>query len=184
MYFKIYLILIIIITPLILKSANDFTEVELNIKLDNKENIKIKSVAGDEMIKGTLYGTVNNLSEKNFENYEVECDFLGRSYKGRGFSCGFANIEDLNGFCYINGLKNNDTLIASWKCTTTAGFGNDASCQGKLNIIQGYGEFSGVVGFGKISMPLAKSFSEKNISNLMTLNLNIKYPLSLKKNVN
>ena len=44
--------------------------------------------------------------------------------------------------------ENNDTLIASWKCTTTAGFGNDASCQGKLNIIQGYGEFSGVVGFG------------------------------------
>ena len=85
-------------------------------------------------------------------------------------------------FCYLKSLDGENTLVTSWSCNTTAGLAGDASCVGKLKVIQGVGFFAGVSGFGKISMPLAKSFIDNKLSNLMTMKLKIKYPLSLKKN--
>ena len=130
-------------------------------------------------MKGTFYGFVEELSDSKLNNSRIECDLLGRSYKGRGFSCGFAVIEDLQGYCYIN-TENNGSLITSWQCNTSAGINGDAFCLGKVNIVQGLGEFSGVAGFGKINMPLAKSFIDKKISIPMKLSLKVKYPLSLR----
>ena len=160
----------------------DFINYKLNVILDNDNKTSIKSIAEDEIVRGTIYGKIDELDNKYFSNSSLECDFIGRSYKGRGFSCGFAIVEDLQGFCYIKNLDGKNTLITSWKCNTTAGIGGDAKCVGKLNIVQGVGLFAGVSGFGKISMPLAKSFIDNKLSNLMTMKLKIKYPLSLTKN--
>ena len=115
-----------------------------------------------------------------FTNANLDCDFIGRSYKGRGFSCGFAVIEDLKGFCYIKNNNNKDILIIEWACNTTAGINGDAYCAGKLNVIQGFGIFAGVNGFGEINMPIAKSINS-NMSSPLNINLNIKYPMSLNK---
>ena len=83
------------------------------------------------------------------------------------------------GFCYID-VENSGMLIASWQCNTSAGINGDASCLGKVNIEQGLDEFAGISGFGKISMPLAKSFIDKEKTSMpMRLTLKIKYPLSL-----
>ena len=181
MTFRIFFILVIIfIFPLLLKGDNDFANVKLNIKLDEDNIIKIKSMGEDEILSGAFYGQTESIEDKNFANANLECDFIGRSYKGRGFSCGFAVIEDLKGFCYIKNNNDEDILIAEWSCNTTAGINGDAFCAGKLNIIQGFGRFAGVNGFGKINMPLAKTINSK-ISNYLTINLDIKYPLSLKK---
>ena len=183
MKLKIHIILVIIfIIPFSLKSENDFIKVNLDIKLDNNNIIKIKSIGEDEILQGTIFGNIESVKDKNFNNGKLECDFIGRSYKGRGFSCGFAIVEDLQGFCYLKSLDGKNTLITSWTCNTTAGLAGDASCIGKLNIIQGVGLFAGVSGFGKISMPLAKTFIDNKLSNLMTMKLKIKYPLSLKNN--
>ena len=121
------------------------------------------------------------MDDRRLNNSNLECEFIGRSYKGRGFSCGFAIIEDLQGFCYIK-KKEINTLILSWKCNTSAGLNGNASCIGKLNLMQGYGFFAGSEGFGTIYMPLAKSLLEEKISLPMKLKLKIKYPISLKKN--
>ena len=121
-----------------------------------------------------------NTMTKNFANANLECDFIGRSYKGRGFSCGFAVIEDLKGFCYIKNNNNEDILIVDWACNTTAGINGDAYCAGKLNIVQGFGRFAGVSGFGEINMPIVKTINSK-MSNSLNITLNIKYPMSLKK---
>ena len=163
-------------------SEDDFLEHNLNIILDTNNSIKKKSIATDEIIKGTINGKIEVSNDNYFANSNLECDLIGRSYKGRGFSCGFAIVEDLQGFCYLKSLDGENTLITSWSCNTTAGLAGDASCVGKVNIIQGVGLFAGVSGFGKISMPLAKSFIDNKLSNLMTMKLKIKYPLSLKKN--
>ena len=183
MNLKIFLILIIaFFISFLLKSEDDFLEHNLNIVLDNNNSIKKKSIATDEIVKGTIYGKIEVSNDNYFAKSNLECDFIGRSYKGRGFSCGFAVVEDLQGFCYLKSLDGENTLITSWSCNTTAGLAGDAFCVGKLNIIQGVGLFAGVTGFGKISMPLAKSIIDNKLSNLMTMKLKIKYPLSLTKN--
>jgi len=181
MKFRIFFIFtIILLFPLLLKGDNDFTNVKLNIKLDENNIIKIKSMGEDEILNGTFYGKTESIEDKNFINANLECDFIGRSYKGRGFSCGFAVIEDLKGFCYIKNNNNEDILIVEWACNTTAGINGDAYCAGKLNITQGFGVFAGVSGFGEISMPIAKKINS-NMSSPLNINLNIKYPMSLNK---
>ena len=181
MKFKIFFILtIIFLFPLLLKGDNDFAKVKLNIKLDENNIIKIKSMGEDEILSGAFYGKILSTEDKNFANANLECDFIGRSYKGRGFSCGFAVIEDLKGFCYIKNNNSEDILMIDWNCNTTAGINGDAYCAGKLDIIQGFGVFVGVNGFGEINMPIAKTINS-NMSNPLNINLNIKYPMSLKK---
>ena len=166
--------------PLLLKSNNDFANVKLNIKLDENNIINIKSMGEDEILTGAFYGKTESIEDKNFANANLECDFIGRSYKGRGFSCGFAVIEDLKGFCYIKNNNNEDILIVDWSCNTTGGLNGEAYCSGKLNIIQGFGKFAGVSGFGKINIPIAKSINA-SMSSPTSINLNIKYPMSLIK---
>jgi hypothetical protein len=166
--------------PLLLKGDSEFVSVKLNVKLDENNIIKIKSMGEDEIFSGIFYGKTENLEDENFNNTNLECDFIGRSYKGRGFSCGFATLEELQGYCYINKKNKKDILIISWNCNTAAGFNTEANCSGKLNLIQGFGDFAGVSGYGKIKMPLAKTMN-KEISLPMELIINIKYPESLKK---
>tara|TARA_E500000178_G_C16949429_1_gene720498 strand:+ start:694 stop:1236 length:543 start_codon:yes stop_codon:yes gene_type:complete len=180
MKFKMHLIYIIIfIISFSLKSENDFDQIKLNIKLNNNNIIKIKSIGKDEILQGTFFGKIQSLEDKNFDNANLECDFMGRSYQGRGFSCGFAVIEDLQGYCYVNN-NNEDILITNWTCNTTAGITGDAYCSGKLKIIQGFGKFAGVDGYGKINMPIVKTITSE-ISSPTNILLSIKYPLSLKK---
>ena len=178
MNLKIFLILIIaFFISFLLKSENDFEQVKLDVQINNESNINFKNIGADQIIKGTIIGHIESIKDKNFQNAKLECDFIGRSYKGRGFSCGFAIIEDLQGFCYMNKENKNDILIASWSCNTAVGI-NGNNCLGKIKLIQGFGKFAGVTGFGNINMPLADSLSDK-ISVPMNLSLKIKYPLSL-----
>ena len=181
---KIFLTLFIINISLSKFSfaTEDFLDYKLNVIINTNNNISKKNVAKDEIIKGTLFGKIEDTSYKAFKNTTLECDLLGRSYKGRGFSCGFAVVEDLNGLCYLNNSNGEDTLITSWKCSTTAGLDGDAYCKGKLSIVQGFGKFAGVLGFGEIEMPLAKTLISNKQSYPMRLTMKIKYPLNIKKN--
>ena len=180
-HLRIFFILVIIFFfPLLLKGDNHFVNVKLNVKLNENNIIKIKSMGEDEIISGAFYGKNEKFEDENFYNANLECDFIGRSYQGRGFSCGFAVIEDLKGLCYIKNNNNKDILIVDWACNTTAGINGNAYCAGKLNIIQGFGRFAGVSGFGEISMPLAKTINSE-MNTPLNMILNIKYPMSLKK---
>ena len=180
MYARIIIIFFIFVFSNYLKSENELLKVKIDVKLDKGNIINTKSVGEDEILSGAFYGRTESVEDKNFANANLECDFIGRSYKGRGFSCGFAVIEDLKGFCYIKNNNEEDILIVDWNCNTTAGINGDAFCAGKLNIIQGFGVFAGVNGFGEINMPIAKSINS-NMSSPLNINLNIKYPMSLNK---
>ena len=169
MYIKIIVIFLIFVFSNYLKSENELLKVKIDVKLSESNIINTKSVGEDEILSGAFYGQTESLEDKNFANANLECDFIGRSYKGRGFSCGFAVIEDLKGFCYIKNNNDADILIAEWSCNTTAGINGDAYCAGKLNVIQGFGVFAGVDGFGKISMPIAKTINSNISSSLVYL---------------
>ncbi len=180
MYARIIIIFFILVFSNYLKSENELLKVKIDVKLDKGNIINTKSVGEDEILSGVFYGKTESVEDKNFADANLECDFMGRSYKGRGFSCGFAVIEDLRGFCYIKNNNDEDILIIDWSCNTTAGINGDAYCAGKLNIIQGFGVYAGVSGFGEISMPIAKTINS-NMSSPLNINLNIKYPMSLNK---
>ena len=180
MYARIIIIFFILVFSNYLKSENELLKVKIDVKLDKGNIINTKSVGEDEILSGAFYGKTESVEDKNFADANLECDFIGRSYKGRGFSCGFAVIEDLKGFCYIKNNNNEDILIFDWNCNTTAGINGDAYCAGKLNIIQGFGIFAGVNGFGEINMPIAKTINS-NMSSPLNINLDIKYPISLSK---
>ena len=180
MYLNMIFTFLIFVFSNYLKSGNELLKVKIDVKLSESNIINTKSVGEDEILSGAFYGQTESIEDKNFANANLECDFIGRSYKGRGFSCGFAVIEDLKGFCYIKNNNEEDILIVDWNCNTTAGINGDAYCAGKLNIIQGFGVFAGVNGFGEINMPIAKTINS-NISTPLNINLSIKYPMSLNK---
>ena len=185
MNLKSFFLLVLIINCLFAKlslASEDFLDYKLKVILNTDNKISLKSIAQDDIIKGTLYGKISDTSYKEFTGAHLECDLLGRSYKGRGFSCGFAVVEDLNGYCYLKKSNSQDALITFWKCSTTAGLDGDAFCKGKLSIIQGFGQFAGVLGFGEIEMPLAKNLISNKQSHPMKLKMKIKYPLDIKKN--
>lgn len=166
----------------LLSASEDFLDYKLNVVTTPDSKISYKSVAESNIIKGYISGDITNTSYKDFNDTSVECELLGRSYKGRGFSCGFAVVEDLNGLCLLSKLNSKDILITSWSCNTTAGLSGDATCKGKVSVVEGFGKFAGVLGFGEIEMPLAKSFVDSKVSHALRLNLKIKYPLNIKKN--
>ncbi len=180
MYSKIIVTFLMFVLSYYLKGENELLKVKIDVKLSKSNIINTKSVGEDEILSGTFYGKTESIIDKNFNSANLECDFIGRSYQGRGFSCGFAVIEDLKGFCYIKNNSNEDILIFDWACNTTAGINGDAYCAGKLNIIQGFGKFAGANGFGEINMPIAKTINSK-ISTALNIKLKIKYPMSLKK---
>ena len=180
MCLRIIIVFLIFVFSSYLKGENEMLKIKIDVMLSKNNIINTKSVGEDEIISGALYGKTESTEDKNFTNSNLECDFIGRSYQGRGFSCGFAVIEDLKGFCYIKNKNNEDILIFDWTCNTTAGINGDAYCAGKLNIIQGFGVFAGVNGFGEINMPIAKTINS-NMSIPLNINLKMKYPMSLKK---
>ena len=185
MAFLRFLINVLILSLLFtnnLYSSEDFLDYKLDITIDPESRISMKNIAENEIIKGTIFGKTNNTPYEDFNNTSLECELLGRSYKGRGFSCGFAVVEDLKGICFLRKLNSEDILITSWSCNTTAGFNGEPSCKGKFSIVEGFGKFAGVLGFGEIEMPLSKTLSEKKQSYLMQLKIKIKYPLDIKKN--
>ena len=176
------LIILIVFFKSTLFASEDFDKYKLDIIIKSTTNISFKSIAENEIIKGNIRGEIKNTPYDILNNASVECELLGRSYKGRGFSCGFAVVEDLKGLCFLSKLNNKDILMTSWNCSTTAGLSGDASCKGKLSVVEGFGSFAGVLGFGEIEMPLAKTLQEKNKNHRLKLILKIKYPLNVKKN--
>ena len=176
-----FTIITFFLNSIYLYSNDSFKENTLKFNLLKKNDIFQTYLGDDKLLKGVLRGNIS-MPAKNFEKAEISCDLLGRSYKGRGFSCGFAEVEDLNGYCFIYLPNQTDTILTKWECTTTAGLSGDAVCNGKLNIVSGNGKFVGVIGFGNIELPLAKSILEKKKDYLLKIKLKIKYPLNIKQN--
>ena len=181
LFIIITLILILVNTIRIAQSNDVFKENILKFSLVDNSSILMSYIGQDKILKGKIVGSLFNSAE-NFNGAKISCDFLGRSYTGRGFSCGFSEVEDLSGYCFISLPNNTDTLLTKWDCTTTAGFNGDAVCKGKANVVNGNGKFAGVIGFGEIQMPLAKAILDKKIEDPLNLKVKIKYPLNIKKN--
>lgn len=177
----LFLSIISVLDVKVTQSNDSFEENIFRFKLVEDNNVLMSYIGEDKILKGNINGKLSN-SVLNFKKAKISCDFLGRSYTGRGFSCGFAEVEDLGGYCYISLPSNTDSLLTKWECATTAGFNGDAICKGKLSVVNGSGKFAGIIGFGEIEMPLSKAILENKIEEPLKLKVKIKYPLDIKKN--
>ena len=117
---RIIIIFLIFVSSNYLKGENELLKVKIDVKLSKSNIINKKNVGEDQILSGVFYGKTESIEDKNFADANLECDFIGRSYQGRGFSCGFAVIEDLKGFCY---MKNNNNFELLNKKILIVGFG-------------------------------------------------------------
>ena len=159
----------------------DFKSYIIKVILNQNNKISLKNIYDDKIINANISGFVDSSDRGTFLKAKIQCDILGRRYKGRVFSCGFAEVEDLKGYCQFITTNPKDSLLTYWECSTTAGSTGDPICKGKVKVIEGFGGLAGIIGFGEIEMPLIKTLANKKISYPILWNLKIKKPLNLKK---
>lgn len=125
-----------------------------------EKNISKKEVGNESIISGNFNAVLSD--NILLKDYVASCEIIGRAYQGRGFSCGFSEMESLKGFCVIK-KEEKDIIVMEWFCTTSTGPKGDAVCSGKASIVNGYGVFAGITGNANISIPLVKQMiNEKN----------------------
>ncbi len=83
MYIRTIIIFLIFVFSNYLKGENELLKVKIDVKLSASNIINTKSVGEDEILSGAFYGKTESVEDKNFANANLECDFIGRSYKGR-----------------------------------------------------------------------------------------------------
>ena len=151
---KVYIYTIFCLTHLffaISVKAEDIKSIALEIVYEGFPYLDRLAKNDSEMFWGNYSGKV--LSAGILTDARADCAFVGRSYQGRGFSCGFAKIENVRGSCIFT-QNEKDTIIAEWNCITSASATGDARCEGKASFVNGTGVYSAISGVVKFHAPL------------------------------
>ena len=78
------------------------------IIIDPEAKISLHQSGAKTIISGSYSGFITGY--KLLDGAKVNCNLIGRSFQGRGFSCGFAEIEELSGICVFS-KSENDLII-------------------------------------------------------------------------
>ena len=81
----------------------------------------------------------------------IDCKITAYAAPGRGFSCGFSQMENVSGYCVIKD-KSGDSLIAKLECSSGATASLDVRCEGRMDFMSGIGKYSGVSGTARVHM--------------------------------
>jgi len=109
----------------------------------------------------TIRGRI--LTDGYLKSGTVDCRVVGYAAPGRIFSCGFAQVEYVDGYCIFKNTED-EGLVAKLSCSTAANGIKGASCQGKLDFLSGSGTFAGISGTAKLNMAQIFSSDEKFLS--------------------
>ena len=104
------------------------------------------------------------INENNFFSGSfIDCKLVAYAAPGRGgFSCGFAQMENVNGYCIITDSKG-DSLVSKLECSSGSTMTQDVRCEGRLDFISGTGKYAGVSGFAKLNMDQIFTIGEEQI---------------------
>tara|TARA_B100000686_G_scaffold93040_1_gene99427 strand:+ start:13 stop:570 length:558 start_codon:yes stop_codon:yes gene_type:complete len=101
----------------------------------------------------------NNIFSGSF----IDCKLAAHAAPGRGgFSCGFAQMENVNGYCIITDTKG-DSLVSKLECSSGATMTQNVRCEGRLDFISGTGRFAGASGFARLNMDQIFTISNEQI---------------------
>lgn len=115
--------------------------------------VEADPITGEETFYGAVSGTVETDGAGLFAGASVDCEFDGRTFESRGFSCGFTEAEAVTGVCrFADG--NGGAAVAEWRCGTGATMTSDARCEGTARWVEGTGAFAGIAGEARIHSDL------------------------------
>jgi len=81
----------------------------------------------------------------------IDCKVTAYAAPGRGFSCGFSQMENVSGYCVLKD-KSGDTIVAKLECSSGATSTLDVRCEGKIDFMSGIGKYAGVSGTARVHM--------------------------------
>ncbi|PPR15938.1 MAG: hypothetical protein CFH33_01080 [Alphaproteobacteria bacterium MarineAlpha9_Bin3] len=114
----------------------------------------------------TIIATANFSAFISSEGYLnkgiLECKVTAYAAPGRGFSCGFAQMENVSGYCIIKD-KDEDSLVAKLECSSGATVSTDVRCEGRLDFMSGTGKYSGINGTARLHMEQIFTAGESSI---------------------
>ncbi len=121
-----------------------------------------ESTIGDARI--ALVNFTALIKENNFFSGSfIDCKLAAHAAPGRGgFSCGFAQMENVNGYCVITDTKG-DSLVSKLECSSGATMTQNVKCEGRLDFISGTGKYAGASGFAKLNMDQIFTISDEQI---------------------
>ena len=104
------------------------------------------------------------INEDNYFNGSfIDCKLTAYAAPGRGgFSCGFAQMENVSGYCVITDTKG-DSLVSKLECSSGSTMTQNVRCEGRIDFITGTGKYAGVSGFAKLHMDQIFTISEEQI---------------------
>ena len=123
--------------------------VNVEVQYDQPPIIVENKIGEDTIAVATIRGKI--LTDGYLKSGTVDCRLVGHAAPGRVFSCGFAQVESVEGYCIFKN-SSDEGLVAKLSCSTAANGIEGASCQGRLDFLSGSGIFAGVSGNAKLNM--------------------------------
>ena len=123
--------------------------VNIEVQYDQPPIIVENEIGEDTIAVVTIRGKI--LTDGYLKSGTVDCRLVGHAAPGRVFSCGFAQVESVEGYCIFKN-SSEEGLVAKLSCSTAANGIEGASCQGRLDFLSGSGIFAGVSGNAKLNM--------------------------------
>ena len=127
----------------------DAEQISLVAEYTKKADI-YETTIGDTKIAMASFSALivnDNLLKDGF----MDCKVTAYAAPGRGFSCGFSQMENVSGYCVIKD-KSGDSLIAKLECSSGATASLDVRCEGRMDFMSGTGKYSGVSGTARVHM--------------------------------
>ena len=127
----------------------DAEQISLVAEYTKKADI-YETTIGDTKIAMASFSALivnDNLLKDGF----IDCKITAYAAPGRGFSCGFSQMENVSGYCVIKD-KSGDSLVAKLECSSGATASLDVRCEGRMDFMSGIGKYSGVSGTARVHM--------------------------------
>jgi len=135
----------------------DGKETAFTVRYDGPPELRAVDVGENEVVSGRVSGIVGDAAEAGpLAGAAVDCSFVGRTFEGRSFSCGFTTVEDVDSLCVFTDADG-DQAIADLSCRTAATMTSDARCEGEATWIDGTGKYAGVSGEAHVHSELFRS---------------------------
>ena len=136
------------------------------IMQNTNENFSFKKYAWSQFKKNKIaLVSFTAFIEENllFKGSFIDCKLAAHAAPGRGgFSCGFAQMENVNGYCIVTDPKG-DSLVAKLECSSGATITQKVRCEGRLDFISGTGKYAGASGFARLNMDQIFTISNEEI---------------------
>ena len=127
----------------------DAEQISLIAEYTKKPDV-YETTIGDTKIAMASFSALivnDNLLKDGF----IDCKVTAYAAPGRGFSCGFSQMENVSGYCVLKD-KSGDSLVAKLECSSGATSSLDVRCEGRLDFMSGTGKYSGVSGIARVHM--------------------------------